>query len=188
MTLPLAVTVTDIAGNIADKPTLMAFDIDGQLYPEPEKTNSLLAKVFNYTAFEHGLVKIDDINLTFSDETGRAFKTLTTAELTQIELGMYHSMVQTYGPVVPLKAQYTGALTLTTAEATYRLLVFDTRAMPAIIAWLHAQKLTFTDPLNLAAETADFDWSKITEKQFGRWAKDTKYEEFYQTIGPKRMV
>lgn len=188
MTLPLAVTLTNIAGNIADKPTLMAFEIDGQLYPEPEKSNSLLAKAFNLTAFKHGLVKIDGNKLTFSDETGRAFKTLTTAEITQIALGMYHSVVQTYGPTIPLKVQYTGALTLTTAEATYRLLVFDTRAMPAIIAWLYAQKLTFTDSLNLAAETADFDWSKITEKQFGRWAKGTKYEEFYQTIGPKRMV
>lgn len=188
MTLPTAITMLDIAGNIAEKPTLMAFKIGGQLYPKVEKSQSLLSKAFNYTPFRHGVVEIDGAKLTFSDENGRLFKTLTTADLIQIELGMYHSMVQTYGPVIPLKAQYTGALTLKTDKATYQLLVMETRAMPVILAWLQAQKLTFADPLNLAAVAADFDWTKITEGQFKRWAKGTKYEEFYQTIGPTRSV
>lgn len=187
MTLPTTVTMLDIAGNIADKPTLMRLQLNGKLYPEVEKHKGLLAKSLTYTPFEHGTIKIDGSQLAFSDENGHVFKTITTAGLTQIELGMYHSMVRTVGPFIPYLAQYTVVLKLTMADTTYQLLIIDPQAVPGLLAWLKSQQLTFTDPLNLAGESADFDWREITEDQFKRWSKGTTYADFFQAIGSKLM-
>lgn len=188
MGVPTTVTMVDIAGNIADKPTYMAVQINGEQYPEKHKPKGLFAKVMTYTPFEHGLLKIDRDQLTFCDEKGKAFKTLTTGDLTQVELAMYHAMVRIPGPVVPMRAQYTVTLQLTTTSNHYELLISAPNVVPVLVDWLQSQKLAYTDPLDLAKMGTDFDWEKITEAQFGRWSKGTPYEKFAQTIGSERVM
>ncbi|BDZ31513.1 hypothetical protein RA086_09855 [Lactiplantibacillus sp. WILCCON 0030] len=187
MELPPTVTMVDIADNIALKPTFMTFEIDGQQYPKPKPPKGWLARGFAYSPFAHGNVEFRGTQLIFTDENGENFKTITIADLNQVELALYHSMVRTVGPAMVFKARYTVSFKLTTPGATYQLLGTDTRVIPVLIKWLATQKLTFKDPMGLSQIKADFDWTKITEDQFNQWAKDTDYAGVFQAIGSKQL-
>ncbi|AUI79042.1 hypothetical protein [Lactiplantibacillus pentosus] len=183
MQKPMPVAVTNIAGNITHQPAYMTIVLNDHKYSTARKKTPFILKALNEGAAAHGRLTITPSRLSLADERGQVFQTLapTSATITDVQLGLYRSIVRQLGNGVRMKARYTLAATLMTPSASYQLLNTDLAVIAPLIAWIKDYQLHLTDPLQLA--TSDLDWLNLTTAQFEALTKGTKYFTWQQTIG-----
>jgi len=179
----MAVTVTDIADNLAHQPTFMSIEIGNQQYSTAPKRVPMMLKILNEGAAAHGQLTITPGRLSFADEQGQEFQSLapTSNMITGVQISLYRSMMHQLGVGVRVKPRFTVALTLTTTAATYQLLNTDLTVIPVLLAWTQEFQLKLSDPLHLM--TSELDWAQLTAPQFETLTKDTPYFAWQQAIG-----
>lgn len=176
MTEQKTITMKNIAANLTTHPTFMAIELKGNRYPKAQPKTNALGKVLMYSSFVSGTLTIGT-SMTFADEKQAIFAEVPIAELTRVEVGIYHSLAGIKG-MLPFEAQLTVNVVLTTPTATYDLLNTDLQLVPAILAWVKANNISLSDPLKLQ-QRVDVDWSKVTLQAVEDWAADTRYAAPY---------
>ncbi|MFC6182217.1 hypothetical protein [Lactiplantibacillus daowaiensis] len=186
MELPKPVTVADVAANVDQQLTFMTIVINGQQYPKPQPAkHGLLAKALSRDPFAVGQLTITAGRLQLADEHDQEFRSFGPTVITGVELGIYHSVTNDYGPIVKFKPRFTANLEVTTNAATYHILNNDLAVLPVLFNWAHEYQLPVQDPMQLQPIAATIDWSQVTETQVKQWAQGTKYAKRFQISGAK---
>ncbi|ETY75406.1 hypothetical protein [Lactiplantibacillus fabifermentans] len=180
----ISVTFENIAGNITTHPTYMAIDLGGTRYPaaKPEHEN-VLDKVMTYTPYAMGSLALNAGQIVMADEAAHPFLTLATSAIKKVQLGIYQTMVRSWGMVVPFENQLTLNLVITTEHDTYDLLNTDLNVLPVLVAWLQEQAITIEDPMKLQAIMSTTDWANVKWADIEKLAQGTAYEIPNQMIG-----
>ncbi|MCM2584578.1 hypothetical protein NDQ54_00550 [Lactiplantibacillus plantarum] len=183
MQKPMPVAVTNIADNITHQPAYMTIVLNDHKYSTARKKTPFILKALNEGAAAHGRLTITPSRLSLADERGTVFQTLAPIPtvITDVELGLYRSIVRQLGNGVRMKSRYTLAVTLTSDTATYQMLNTDLSVLKPLLAWITDFHLHLTDSLQLA--TSDIDWPNLTADQFEALTKGTPYFAWQQTIG-----
>ncbi|TBX45040.1 hypothetical protein EUZ87_06100 [Lactiplantibacillus paraplantarum] len=183
MQKPMPVAVTNIAGNITHQLAYMTIVLNDHKYSTARKKTPFILKALNEGAAAHGRLTITPSRLSLADERGQVFQTLapTPTVITDVQLGLYRSIVRQLGNGVRMKARYTLAVTLTSDTAAYQMLNTDLAVLRPLLAWIADFHLHLTDSLHLA--TGDLDWPNLTADQFEALTKGTPYFAWQQTIG-----